>query len=229
MPDYTLIRSSRRTLVLQINASGLVLVRAPQRMPQRIIDDFVRSKAEWIKQRLSLLPAPPLGWLQGRPWWHLGQAYPVQIDSGLAPATVVLTETALSVSADLAVDNECLTKALAAWQLQQAKRLMPARVSTHVQRLGAQWQPSAISIKQMKTRWGSCSVKRRINLNAALLHMPLMCLDYVICHEMAHLQEMNHGPRFYATQGLLNPDWQSQQALLKQWAKRIQMSYEPGL
>lgn len=223
MPEYTVIRSSRRTLVLQIKASGLVLVRAPQRMPQRTIEDFVHSKAGWIKQQLSQLPVPPLSWLQGRPWWHLGQAYPVRIDSSLAPATVVLTETTLSVSADLAIDNECLTKALAAWQLMQAKRLMPTRVSAHVQRLGAQWQPSAISIKQMKTRWGSCSAKRRINLNAALMHMPLKCLDYVICHEMAHLQEMNHGPRFYATQGLLNPDWRSQQTLLKQWAKRIQI------
>ncbi|MBA4151229.1 MAG: hypothetical protein C0509_01595 [Acinetobacter sp.] len=229
MPDYTLIRSSRRTLVLQINASGSVLVRAPQRMPQRIIDDFVDSKAEWIKQQLLLLPAPPLGWLQGRPWWHLGQAYQVQVDNSLAPATVLLAETTLGISADLGENNERLNKALAAWQLTQAKLLMPSRVDAHVQRLGAQWQPSAISIKQMKTRWGSCSVKRRINLNAALMHMPLACLDYVICHEMAHLQEMNHGPRFYATQRLLNPDWQSQQALLKQWAKRIQMGYEPGL
>ncbi|MDO9620906.1 MAG: DUF45 domain-containing protein, partial [Moraxellaceae bacterium] len=160
MPDYTLIRSSRRTLVLQINASGSVLVRAPQRMPQRIIDDFVDSKAEWIKQQLLLLPAPPLGWLQGRPWWHLGQAYQVQVDNSLAPATVLLAETTLGISADLGENNERLNKALAVWQLTQAKLLMPSRVDAHVQRLGAKWQPSAISIKHMTTRWGSCSAKR---------------------------------------------------------------------
>jgi len=229
MPEYTLIRSSRRTLVLQIKASGLVLVRAPLRMPQRTIEDFVRSKEAWITQQKSLLPPPPLDWLGGRPWWHLGLAYRVQLDNSLQPGKLLLAETTINVAPDLAASNEALTKALAAWQLAQAKLMMPARVDNHVQRVGEQWRPSAISIKQMKTRWGSCSIRRRINLNAALMHLPLVCLDYVICHEMAHLQEMNHGPRFYATQALLNPDWQSQQVLLKQWAKRIQMGYEPGL
>jgi predicted metal-dependent hydrolase len=228
MPEYTLIRSKRRSLVLQINASGLVQVRAPQRMSQRFIDDFVRSKEAWITQQKSLLPAPPLDWLAGRPWWHLGQDYLVVLDHSLKPGKLLLTDTTMNVAPDLGANNEAITKALAAWQLAQAKLMMPARVSGHVQRIGELWRPSAISIKHMKTRWGSCSIRRRINLNAALMHMPLVCLDYVICHELAHLQEMNHGPRFYATQGLLNPDWQSQQALLKKWAKRIQMPYEPG-
>ncbi len=232
MPEYTLLRSRRRTLILQIQASGALLVRAPQRMSKREIDAFVASKQQWLEHHLAQLPSPPVPWLEGRPWWHLGRAYQVTINDAVsAREAILLTDNLISIPAALCVSNEAITAALKVWQLKQAKVLMPECVARHVQRLGAQWQPAHVGVRHMKTRWGSCSVSRRISLNAALLHMPPGCLDYVICHELAHLQEMNHGARFYATQTLLNPQWQEQQALLRQWAKQVSagVAYEPDL
>ena len=71
-------------------------------------------------------------------------------------------------------------------------------------------------IKKMKTRWGSCSIQAaRIWLNLELIHYPPRCLQYVVVHELAHLIEANHSPRFWAILDRHLPDWRSASDLLK--------------
>ncbi len=72
-----------------------------------------------------------------------------------------------------------------------------------------------LALSSARTRWGSCSANGSIRLNWRLIHLPPAPIDYVICHEAAHLLEMNHGPRFWATVERLCPDWRRQRAALK--------------
>ncbi len=73
-----------------------------------------------------------------------------------------------------------------------------------------------IRFRIMRSRWGSCHpVKEKITLNALLFHLPEEFLEYVIAHELCHLQEANHGPKFYALMDSLLPDWKSRRAGLK--------------
>lgn len=74
---------------------------------------------------------------------------------------------------------------------------------------------SFLGIKAMKTRWGSCNPKRqRIWLNAQLLHKPLVCLEYVVVHELVHLLEPSHNKRFYELMGQYLPDWHLRKKVL---------------
>ncbi|MFW6016452.1 MAG: M48 family metallopeptidase, partial [bacterium] len=72
-----------------------------------------------------------------------------------------------------------------------------------------------ISIKKMKTRWGSCNKKlNRINLNLKLIHQPLVCIEYVITHELIHLMHPNHSKKFYNMLEVVMPDYKSKKKML---------------
>ena len=78
----------------------------------------------------------------------------------------------------------------------EAKRILPAKVSTFARQYGLRY--NRVVIKDVSTRWGSCSSLGNINLSLWLLLVPEDLVDYVVKHELAHLNEMNHGPRFWA-------------------------------
>lgn len=67
----------------------------------------------------------------------------------------------------------------------------------------------------MRRRWGSCSAAGHITLNTRLVQTSPRCVDYVLLHELAHLRELNHGPRFYAVLTALLPDWKDARSLLR--------------
>jgi predicted metal-dependent hydrolase len=94
-----------------------------------------------------------------------------------------------------------------------------------VRELVAEWERrfgvtvAFVGIRKMSTRWGSCTAKtRRIRLNAALEYCPRECLEYVIVHELAHIRENNHSPRFWAIAAAALPDYKARQAKMKAFA-----------
>jgi len=87
------------------------------------------------------------------------------------------------------------------------------RLAEMAARIGHQVPPLGLS--SARTRWGSCSTKSGIRLNWRLIHLAPAPIDYVIAHEVAHLVEMNHGPRFWRLVGSLHPDWRAARAALK--------------
>ena len=200
--DYQLIRSARRTLAIHIRQDGLVLVRAPLRMPTTVIDEFVQSRRDWIAKHLAdiaerkrqLAHAIETGVEADAVWWHLGEALPRGERS----------------------DAQWL-----AWQRAEAAAYLPARLLTLAAALGSAWQPRQIRLRRMRSRWGSCSHQRDITLNTVLMHMPPACIDYVLYHELCHLHEFNHSPAFYALQGRVCPDWAQQKKALNVFAERL--------
>lgn len=234
LPAWELVRSKRRTLAIHIRQDGHVQVRAPLRLPRRDIEDFVASRADWIHRHLDEIaargPRPQWheGWGDGRSWWHEGEALPVRC---LAPGQrlpgvslrtrVALHDGGLWVSAALAGDSAAIADALLRWQSARAAEVLPASVDALVARFGEDWRPSDLRLRHMRSRWGSCSRDGRMTLSTQLMHVPPACRDYVICHEMSHLREFNHGPRFYAWQEHLCPDWRARRDDMKQWAERL--------
>jgi len=95
--------------------------------------------------------------------------------------------------------------------------------------LVAKWEPrlgvatTFVGFREMSTRWGSCTAKtRRIRLNSALCRAPRECLEYVIVHELAHIREANHSPRFWAIVAQALPDYRERQAKLHQYSAALQ-------
>jgi Predicted metal-dependent hydrolase len=94
-----------------------------------------------------------------------------------------------------------------------AKDILPDRV--HIYATKMNYEYNQIRIKSSKTRWGSCSSKKNINLNWALLMSPLNVLDYVVIHELCHLKEMNHSKKFWDLVKSYDPNYKKHIKWLK--------------
>lgn len=77
-----------------------------------------------------------------------------------------------------------------------------------------------IAVRNTRSRWGSCSLKKNLNFSYRLLFLPPELADYVIVHELCHLAEFNHSPRFWALVAETIPNWRNHRTLLKEWGRR---------
>lgn len=97
--------------------------------------------------------------------------------------------------------------------VRKAMQIFPERTAYFAKRMGVTY--NRITIREQKTRWGSCSSAGNLNFNWKLVLMPGELLDYVVVHELAHRREMNHSPRFWAIVESELPDYRDRQAKLK--------------
>ena len=100
-----------------------------------------------------------------------------------------------------------------------AKRVIPERVRYFAPIVGVDY--GRITIRNQRTRWGSCSSKGNLNFNIALMRAPIEVLDYVVVHELCHRKEMNHSPRFWSEVGKVLPDYKVQERWLKEHGDKL--------
>lgn len=175
--EYRIIRSSRRTLCLEIK-NGELLVRAPKRISESKIEEFVKSKSGWIEKHLAKAAAMPM--------------YPKL--------------TAQEIY-ELAI---------------KAKEDIPRRVEHFSKILGVTY--GKITIRNQKTRWGSCSSKGNLNFNCLLMLTPSEVIDSVVVHELCHRKYMNHSKEFYALVKSVLPDYDSLSGWLSKNGRAIMLS-----
>ena len=162
--EYEVIRSRRKTISLEIKDARLI-VRAPLRLSEEDIRNFLVKHRKWIEI-------------------HLEKARERQ--NNMDPGQK-LTEAEL--------------KSLA----EEALRVIPGRVAHYAALIGVTY--GRITIRNQRTRWGSCSSKGNLNFNCLLMLAPPEVLDSVIVHELCHRKEMNHSDRFYAEVLRACPDY----------------------
>jgi predicted metal-dependent hydrolase len=206
--EYTL-RRDRRRLALRIDERGLA-VGAPRSVPLAEIEAFLRSHAEWILEKLdehvgrAVQRHLPIH--DGARLPVLGAEVRVRVTTGGNRGYWSDTDNggelwlAARPQADLAV------LARRALQRRALEHFQP-RLAGMAARIGR--VPPPLGLSSARARWGSCSTKSGIRLNWRLIHLPADLIDYVIAHEVAHLVEMNHGPRFWAQVEKLFPDWRA--------------------
>jgi hypothetical protein len=216
---YELRQAAGRRLAMCIDERGL-RVGAPRHLSLRQIEDFVRGHADWVLAKLDEFATR-----QGRRHLRIHDGLRLPLLDGEATVRVTpggnrcrwhgegsILELASRPGADL--------EALARRALQRrALEHFSARSSLYAAALGLALP--RLGLSSARTRWGSCSVKGGIRLNWRLIHLPARYADYVVAHELAHLVEMNHGPRFWALVESVVPDWRSRRAELKARAADI--------
>lgn len=101
----------------------------------------------------------------------------------------------------------------------RAKRIIPQRVRYYANIMGVDY--GRITIRMQKSRWGSCSSKGNLNFNCLLMRTPDEIVDYVVVHELCHLKEMNHSPRFWAEVEKIFPDYKERRKWLKEHGNDI--------
>lgn len=217
MIDYRLIRSERRTLSIQIDREGALVVRAPKRMSRQEIDAFIRRKREWIEEKQ--LQAKKVAAVCAQP--EAGASVPfwggtVRIGFGDISEAVCQEGTLW-----LPWDGETVQHARK-WRLQQAQALVTPRVEYWAVRTGL--RPERTAYGNAGARWGSMNPQTRsLRLNAALVHCPPEAVDYVIVHELVHILHPDHSPAFHAAVRRVLPDADQRRAALKQCGALIRL------
>lgn len=96
----------------------------------------------------------------------------------------------------------------------QAMQIIPDKVRFYAEKIGVDY--GRVTIRNQKTRWGSCSAKGNLNFNCLLMLAPEDVLDYVVIHELCHRKEMNHSPRFWSEVAKIMPDYKNSKIWLKE-------------
>ncbi len=225
--EFELRRSSRRSIGFMIDDDGL-RVTAPRRVTLAEIDNAIRAKQRWIltklhergERRALRQQKPPVQWVDGAELPFLGGQIVLRLES--AP------RSRCDFDAEARVLTVGMVPGLSEWQLQErvrlwfqgeAKRLFADRLDAYAPRLGVTY--TSLTLSSAGTRWGSCTVEGHIRLNWRLIHYALPLIDYVVAHELAHLREMNHSPRFWATVGSVYPDYDGAKAALRKRSQEL--------
>lgn len=182
-------RSTRMSLRVNASGDGLVVV-APPHVPERTLRDFVVDKADWISAQLQRMP--------GRVRFVPGAVVPVEgapHEIRLIPrdGKGIRLENGFILAPD---DAANVAPRLTVWLKARARDRIALRANAHAATLGVTFQ--SLSLKDTRSRWGSCSSNGRLSFSWRLILAPEPILDYVTAHEVAHLVEFNHSSKFWA-------------------------------
>lgn len=215
--EYTLIRSSRKTLALNIDREGRLIVRAPYCLSVEKIEQFIAEKADWIEkhtaavslrteqknERLNVPPTElPL----------FGRLCPVVNEKpyGYTDGVFYLPE---------GMTLESLVPYLHKLYTRIAKEALIPRVQTLSEQTGL--MITAVKINSAKTRWGSCSAAKSVNLSHRLIAADPKLIDYVIIHELCHTVHMDHSHDFYRLVENFLPDYKEREKGLKEVSRLL--------
>ena len=195
-----IVRSSRRkTAAIKIK-KGKVFVVVPECLTMAAIESLVDKKHRWIKEKLAIqneiMDIKPKEFISGESFSYLGKNHPLKIESGLYPV-IKLHQDELVVSVrDKTVDNsQAIKQLLFKWYKQQAESELRDKTEKYSSIIGV--NPSSVTIKSFKSRWGSCSIAGGIQYNWKIIIAPDRIVNYVVIHELCHILHHNHSPAFW--------------------------------
>lgn len=216
-------RSRRKSIGFMVGADGLV-VRAPSWVTLREVDAAVQDKGAWILAKLQQFKERQTEQFQKAIEWQHGAEVPflgrklqlcvLERGVGRVQGQDLPPEQVLPVTVPPGASVTQVRDAAQAWLKKQAKVLFEERLHHFAPLLGVRWQK--LSLSSASTRWGSARIDGHIRLNWRLVHLPVGQIDYVVVHELAHLREMNHSPRFWETVGEVMPDYAQRRKALRQ-------------
>jgi len=219
---FKLIRKRVKNINLRIRADSSIMVSANKNVPYEIIEQFVKSKAPWIRkkigQRKNRQNRQNAGsYRSGEKVYFLGEPYTIIILPAVDGQWVELTGNELRFHIKNESDYSKKEELLYRWLKGKAGPVFNDSVDRILKRLTAYGiARPAVTIRTMKTRWGSCSCdKQKITLNTELIRAPVECIDYVVLHELAHFRHRKHDAGFYELLSAVMPDWKKRKEQLK--------------
>lgn len=215
--SYELSYQERKTLGIRVYPDCKVKVIAPHGTPEEKLKTKLSEKAPWIiKQQLEFLSyhplTPPRKYVNGETHLYLGRQYKLRVEKAITNE-VKLYRGRLLV---LKKGNVSTKNLLSHWYREKAtihfeetlKKILPLFSKYNI-------NLPELQIRQMPTRWGSCTPKGKVILNPELIKAPKGSIEYVITHELCHLIHHNHTRAFYSLQETIMPDW-------KKWKERLE-------
>jgi len=229
--EYKIVRSHRKTLSLQVKR-GQVLVRAPYCVDEKFINTFIQKKSTWLKTKVAQQSQADdfcCDFSQGSRLFLFGELVTLNITfdkqadtfltggiNNLKVLNIVLAERNRKKLSNNHLLATAVKKHIEKYFKQQAEEIIPLKVATHSQLTSL--QPESIKIRQYRARWGSCNNRGELSFNYLLMMLPAHVIDYVIVHELCHLQHLNHSKEFWQLVARYFPNYMQ----AKQWLKTNQ-------
>jgi len=213
--EYQLEHRARKTVGLKITDDGLV-VHAPKRIFNFQLQKLLQEKSSWIIRKLAARKqsyVPPVSWQDGETLQLLGNPITLFIKLHTKNKQPQFDQDCLTIQTPEVNNIDLVQRKVTQWYKKQALTDFSRRLALYAAKLGVTTPPLKLSNAQ--ARWGSCSSRGDIRLNWRLLQAPPHIINYVVCHELAHLKEMNHSPQFWATVASLFPEYKAAEIELK--------------
>lgn len=204
-----IIRSNRKTIALVIDSEGGLIVRAPNDISEREIDDFISRKKRWILEKQQQVSAfgekhTPVVVATGDSILYVGNTYTIIQE---AVKEISISGTTLSVPEGYGIDK------VICWLRNEARTVIQERVDRYASIMGVSY--TSVKMSDAKARWGSCSTKNKLNFAWRLIMCPVSVIDYVVVHELSHIDYKNHSQAFWARVKTVLPNYKEQQDWLK--------------
>jgi predicted metal-dependent hydrolase len=203
----------RRTIGISVGADGELRVAAPVGCPKRVLEAAVRNRVAWARKKLAEQEARAAAaahvYEDGELFPYLGRRYPLLLVDG---ATVTLQLRDGRFVLDRSIVHEGRAQ-MAGWYAARARCWIPARLDRFVDRSGP--VPSAVQVRDMGRRWGSCNGKGKISLHWQTILLPPAIIDYILVHELMHLRQLNHSKAFWDCVEKAMPDYAERRTWLR--------------
>lgn len=212
--EYQIKYSNRKTLNISVERDRSIIVRAPHYLTAEKIDKVVQSKRQWIKEKLNHTQKYPLisenkEFVSGETLMYLGKNYQLLVVDEEIEGVEFDQRFRISKSSQ-PVANNLFKK----WYLNQALKKIEPLATKYAKSLGVQYNQFKTS--EMKYRWGSCTPANNIIFNWRIIKAPMYVLEYLVAHELVHLLENNHTPRFWNILSVQVPNYEK----AKDWLKK---------
>ncbi len=209
-----IIRSNRKSIGLEISPDARLIVRSPYFTPRKFIERIVDQKKIWIlykqdQAREIAKHIPIKKFIQGEPFLYLGKTFPLYITDHSHSALMFNGKTFSLRKKNLAEAKAFFTQ----WYKKQALKIYRDRIARYEKMTGI--ISNQLALSNARKRWGSCNSKGNLIINWRLIMAPQDISDYVIVHELIHIEEKNHGKRFWSKVETILPQYK----LYKKWLR----------
>lgn len=210
--EVDIVKKKVKNMTLRIKPDGAVVLTAPLRFADDKIQAFLAAKQDWIQKHVDkiLQRKQEVVIPQGHLMLH-GEIYRVQNDPDLKRDFVIDYREHIIRSGKDLLDPKQQT----IWYKAYAREVFEERLNALAHEYNLSYKQ--LIIRDGKTRWGSCSSQKHISLSRRLIKMPDAVMDYVICHELAHLVHMNHSAAFWVQVEVFCPDYKQSIKWMKQY------------
>lgn len=211
--DYRIVYSRRRTLSMTVERDTSVVVHAPEGTPKKKIQHAVETRKLWLFQKTNHKQKyPPVRqrkeFVSGETIAYLGRNYRLEVTK--QPIAGVQFHSCFLISRD---NQQHAAQLFRQWYVERAKERISTRAKYFAGAMDVAF--NHVLISDLKARWGSCTPRSNLNFSWRIMKSPSFVIDYLIVHELAHLIETNHTPRFWNIVSVQVPQWEQAKTWLR--------------
>lgn len=214
--EIKITRKRIKNIIIRINEKGEVLISAPLKVPKYYIENLIREKESWIREKIALVQRRKEKintYDEGERFFYLGRGYPIEIKKSSQEYCKLLEDKFIILLQENSLEKR--KKLIDRWVCENFYPYIIDMTMKMGEKIG--YSPKVIKFRDMKTRWGSCNtLKKSITYNHQLYKKPVEVVEYVVLHELSHIPYPHHQKSFWEFVEKYMPDWKNRRKLLKE-------------